>query len=161
MMTFSFYIKKMDNMESTIQRLLETVYAMLARTAELAGSGSARPRPRISDRCIARSANSLVLRIASYSLENPCTHTHVRWTLSHKLFILILLSLVSRLMESLSDVVVGDNFVFQGNSKQQRKRRHLQQSSADDNRKHGSIPSVPPTSSRSTAQQLCSWANSQ
>ena len=34
---------KMDNMESTIQRLQETVYAMLARTAELAGSGSARP----------------------------------------------------------------------------------------------------------------------
>ena len=49
MMTFSFYIKKMDNMESTIQRLLETVYAMLARTAELAGSGSAR-RPGIYPR---------------------------------------------------------------------------------------------------------------
>ena len=81
MMTFSFYIKKMDNMESTIQRLLETVYAMLARTAELAGSGSA--RPRISDRCIARSANSLVLRIALY-ISGHMSHSFFACSMCHK-----------------------------------------------------------------------------
>ena len=57
-----FLLKKMDKMESTIQSLQESVYAILARTGELVDSGvsqaQARPRPgsrpMFSGRCIAR-----------------------------------------------------------------------------------------------------------
>ena len=80
------------------------------------------------------------------------THVHSRSAVGQPQTVHPHPSVSGRSEETLSDDGVGDDFVFQENSKQRRKRRRLQQSSAVDNRKQDSVPSGPPTS-RSTARR--------
>jgi len=114
-----FLLKKMDKMESTIQSLQETVYAILARTGELVGSGASQDRAQ-DQRPLYSQVNEQPRAQASVVQLGKPTHVHSFPTAAQPQTGHLHPSVSGRSIESLSDGAVGDDFVFQENRKQRR-----------------------------------------